>query len=84
MNPFDNYSWFILKRQEELMKRADEIHLVNVAYQSDTHRQGGFSKLLANLVSELGGLGFSLELGYGGQPEPSSTLRQEGTTGGCA
>ncbi len=83
MNPFDNFSWFMLKRHEELMKRADEIRLINEAYPRDPNEKRGLSKFLAAVGREIGCLGYSLEVRFGSQPEPQTTLSQEGNLGGC-
>lgn len=84
MTQIDNYSWSLSKQQDELLKQAAEIHLVNEAYKTETPKKSGLSRFLALLSKELACLGFSLELHLSSQPEPQTTLSQQGKVGGCA
>ncbi len=83
MNPFDNYSWFLMKRQEELFKRIDEIRLVDLAYE-DKPKKAGKSKFLALIGKELESVGYSLELRFGSQADARVSFNQQSTQGGCA
>lgn len=80
----DIFSWSLSKQQDELIKQAAEIRLVNEAYKSETPKKSGLSRFLALLSKELACLGFSLELRLSSQPEPQANLSQQGDVGGCA
>ncbi len=82
---FNPLMYEVYKRQhEELIKQAEQFRLVNEALHSSNPQATNKSKFLAMIGKELSSIGFSLEMRYGAQPEPYTSLSQQGNRDGCA
>ncbi len=78
--PYMNYQ----QRHEELIKQAENYRLLEEATKMKMLQKSSFSKILSLLGKELSSLGFSLEVRYGGQPEPGISIDPQGNPGECS
>ncbi len=78
--PYMNYQ----QHQEELLKLAADAHMLEQALNVERPRKNTTSKILDFLGKELSSLGFSVELGFGGQPESQPMMKQRSSPDGCA
>lgn len=82
---FNPLMYEVYKRQHaELIKQAEQFRLANEASHSSNPEATGRSKFLAMIGKELSSLGFSLEVRFGAQLEPYTSLNQQSNPGDCA
>ena len=82
---FNPLMYEVYKQQhKEMIMQAEQSRLVKEASRSSNPEAPSKSRFLALIGKELSSLGFSLEVRFGAQPEPYTSLNQQRNPGGCA